>query len=39
MIKARDIDRFGVHGVIERLKERVLGTKVYISVDIVRPTI
>jgi agmatinase len=34
MIKARDIDRVGVHGVIERLKKRVAGTKVYISVDI-----
>jgi agmatinase len=34
MIKARDIDRFGIHGVIEKLKKRVAGTKVYISVDI-----
>lgn len=34
MIKARDIDRFGIHGVIERIKERVSGSKVYISVDI-----
>jgi agmatinase len=34
MIKARDIDRFGPHGVIEKLKNRVAGTKVYISVDI-----
>lgn len=33
-IKARDIDRIGVHGVIARLKERVGDTKVYISVDI-----
>jgi agmatinase len=34
MIKARDIDRFGVHGIIDMLKKRVAGTKVYISVDI-----
>jgi agmatinase len=34
MLKARDLDRFGVHGIIERLKQRVAGTKVYISVDI-----
>ncbi|KAF2129336.1 Arginase/deacetylase [Dothidotthia symphoricarpi CBS 119687] len=34
IIKARDIDRFGVSGVIARLRERVNGTKVYISVDI-----
>ena len=34
IIKARDIDRYGIAGVIERLKERVSGTKVYISVDI-----
>jgi agmatinase len=34
MIKARDIDRFGVQGVIEKLKKRVAGSKVYISVDI-----
>jgi agmatinase len=34
MIKARDIDRFGAHGIIERVKKRVAGTKVYISVDI-----
>ncbi|KAL5117880.1 hypothetical protein ACEQ8H_004198 [Pleosporales sp. CAS-2024a] len=34
MIKAGDMDRFGVHGVIERLRKRVSGTKVYISVDI-----
>ena len=34
MIKARDIDRIGVHGVIEKLKKRVGSTKVYISVDI-----
>ena len=34
IIKARDIDRIGVDGVIERLKKRVGDTNVYISVDI-----
>ena len=34
IIKARDIDRIGVHGVIGKIKGRVAGTKVYISVDI-----
>ncbi|KAF2828964.1 arginase family protein [Ophiobolus disseminans] len=34
MIKARDIDRLGVQGVIDALKKRVADTKVYISVDI-----
>lgn len=34
MIKARDIDRLGVHGVIDTIKKRVEGTRVYISVDI-----
>ncbi|KAH7395277.1 arginase family protein [Phaeosphaeria sp. MPI-PUGE-AT-0046c] len=34
MIKAREIDRLGIQGVIDRLKKRVAGTKVYISVDI-----
>jgi agmatinase len=34
MIKARDIDRVGVHGVIDSIKKRVDGTRVYISVDI-----
>ena len=34
MIKARDIDRIGINGVIDRLKERVAGSRVYISVDI-----
>jgi agmatinase len=34
MIKARDIDRVGVQGIIDILKKRVAGTKVYISVDI-----
>ena len=34
IVTAREIDKIGVHGVIERLKERVGETKVYISVDI-----
>lgn len=34
IIRARDIDRYGVSGVIEALKARVTDTKVYISVDI-----
>jgi agmatinase len=34
MVRARDIDRLGASGVIETLKKRVAGTKVYISVDI-----
>jgi agmatinase len=34
IVKARNIDRYGVSGVIQRLKARVAGTKVYISVDI-----
>jgi agmatinase len=34
MIKARDIDRLGIQGVIEKLKKRVADSKVYISVDI-----
>ena len=34
IIKARDIDRIGVQGVIDRLRERVGTDRVYISVDI-----
>lgn len=34
MIKARDIDRIGVSGIIDKLKARVGDSKVYISVDI-----
>jgi len=34
MVKARDIDQIGTAGVINALKERVNGTRVYISVDI-----
>jgi len=33
-IKARDIDRIGIEGIINRLKERVGDTNVYVSVDI-----
>lgn len=34
IVKARDIDRIGVNGIISRLKNRVGDSKVYISVDI-----
>lgn len=34
IVRARDIDRIGTSGVIDALKDRVKGTKVYISVDI-----
>ncbi|KAH8808756.1 arginase family protein [Xylogone sp. PMI_703] len=34
IVTARDIDRFGAQGVIDKLKERVGENKVYISVDI-----
>ncbi|KAL2354038.1 arginase family-domain-containing protein [Cryomyces antarcticus] len=34
IVKARDIDSIGTHGVIEKLKQRVAGSRVYISVDI-----
>jgi hypothetical protein len=34
MVKARDIDHIGIAGVVEKLRKRVAGTKVYISVDI-----
>ena len=34
VIKARDIDRIGVQGIIDRLKDRVGESNVYISVDI-----
>ena len=33
-IKARDIDRIGIEGVVTKLKERVKDTAVYVSVDI-----
>lgn len=31
---ARDIDKIGVQGIIDKLKERVGSTPVYVSVDI-----
>jgi agmatinase len=34
IITARDLDKFGVSGVVERIKDRVGDSKVYISVDI-----
>ncbi|CBF79867.1 hypothetical protein AN7669.2 [Aspergillus nidulans FGSC A4] len=34
IIKARDLDRLGVAGVVEEIKTRVGNSKVYISVDI-----
>ena len=34
MVKARDIDRIGMQGIIETLKNTVRSSKVYISVDI-----
>lgn len=34
MVKARDIDRLGIAGVIASLKERVRDSLVYVSVDI-----
>ncbi|KAK8072047.1 proclavaminate amidinohydrolase [Apiospora saccharicola] len=34
MVKARDLDRIGASGVIQQIKDRVGGSKVYISVDI-----
>jgi agmatinase len=34
MVSARDIDRIGISGVIDAIKQRVSGSRVYISVDI-----
>lgn len=34
IVTARDIDKLGVQGIIDRLKERVGSTPVYVSVDI-----
>ncbi|KAI9819850.1 MAG: hypothetical protein M1827_006419 [Pycnora praestabilis] len=34
IVRARDIDRMGVDGIIKKLKERVGDSRVYISVDI-----
>ena len=33
-IKARDIDRTGVDGIIKEIKDRVVGSRVYVSVDV-----
>lgn len=34
ILKARDLDKIGTAGFVQRLRERVQGSKVYISVDI-----
>ncbi|MCJ1399929.1 hypothetical protein MMC11_003132 [Xylographa trunciseda] len=34
IVRARDIDRIGISGVIEKLKSRIGDTNVYVSVDI-----
>ncbi|KAK7962670.1 arginase family protein [Apiospora aurea] len=34
MVKARELDQIGAEGVIRRIKDRVGGSRVYISVDI-----
>ena len=34
ILKARELDKIGTQGFIDKLKERVAGSKVYISVDI-----
>ena len=34
ILRARDLDKLGLQGVINRLKERVGDSKVYLSVDI-----
>ncbi|EMD00836.1 hypothetical protein BAUCODRAFT_62269 [Baudoinia panamericana UAMH 10762] len=34
IVRARDLDKLGMQGIIEKLKHHVAGTKVYISVDI-----
>lgn len=34
ILRARDLDKIGTQGFIEKLKDRVAGSKVYISVDI-----
>lgn len=33
-ITARDIDTVGIQGIVDRIRKRVTGTKIYISVDI-----
>lgn len=34
ILTARDIDRFGVDGMVEKIRSRVGHNRVYISVDI-----
>ena len=34
ILTARDLDKMGTQGIIDKLKDRVAGSKVYISVDI-----
>ena len=34
IIRARDIDKIGTQGIIDKLKDRVAGSNVYITVDI-----
>lgn len=34
IIKARDLDRVGINGIVEEIRSRVGDSKVYISVDI-----
>ena len=34
IIRARDIDRIGIDGIIQKVKDRVGDSKVYVSVDI-----
>ncbi|GJD04882.1 arginase family protein [Colletotrichum higginsianum] len=34
IVTARDLDKFGAHGVISKIKERVGDSRVYVSVDI-----
>ena len=34
IVYANDIDRVGIQGVINRIKERIAEEKVYVSVDI-----
>lgn len=34
IVTAKSIDKIGVNGIVEKLKERTKGSRVYISVDI-----
>ncbi|KAL5336590.1 agmatinase 1 [Aspergillus crustosus] len=34
LITARDLDRLGIDGVVERIRSRVGGSRVYVSVDV-----